>query len=258
VIEQDTRAEVAYVAWLAKVRLSSDLGAVYRSAFTGGYDAGVAAERQRQEAPAAEESENLDALVRVLNTLGEDGQQDVSSLGLTVTQWQTVERLGHKINRISAYAVEQRGRAETAEAARAGLVDLRPEVLAFAQLMEAKLRENDHKGGWQYDSPWVLSGRIFDEAREVREALQKPSVDPMHVACEAADVANFAMMVADRVGALAATAGTPSAPPDPSVEPTRLCQECDGTGEAEGLEPGDCWACHGSGAVSSAPPEGGE
>lgn len=48
---------------------------------------------------------------------------------------------------------------------------LRREVAAFAQLMEAKLREHDHKGGWKYESTTYLSRRLGNELQELREAI---------------------------------------------------------------------------------------
>jgi NTP pyrophosphatase (non-canonical NTP hydrolase) len=95
------------------------------------------------------------------------------------------------------------------------LTDVRPEVAAFALAMERKLRENDWKGGWQNDAPEALLERLYDEAQELSiaqvqlevRALESP--DPAHAASnrrrvldEAADVANFALMVADVCGAL--------------------------------------------------------
>ena len=78
--------------------------------------------------------------------------------------------------------------------------DVRPEVLWFAQQMEAKLQANDHKGGWENESIHSLIGRLGQEWRELHDALFPPwKRDPERVAEEAADVANFAMMIADVV-----------------------------------------------------------
>lgn len=85
-----------------------------------------------------------------------------------------------------------------------GLMDkLRPEVAKFARLMEAKLKENDHKGGWKHcDVGWLLM-RLGEEFDELIKALYpKEERIPNVVASEAADVANFAMMIADVVGGL--------------------------------------------------------
>jgi NTP pyrophosphatase (non-canonical NTP hydrolase) len=74
-----------------------------------------------------------------------------------------------------------------------------PWVLKFAQLMEAKLAKNRHKGdraGWLNASPFELLRRLRDEAVEIEEALYH-STSPDEVEKECADVANFAMMIAD-------------------------------------------------------------
>lgn len=76
---------------------------------------------------------------------------------------------------------------------------LRPEVLAFARLMERQLRANDHKPGWKNDTPVALMRRLEEEAQELNGAL---GWSPVEVALEAADVANFAMMIADVCGCL--------------------------------------------------------
>lgn len=85
----------------------------------------------------------------------------------------------------------------------------RPEVEAFADLMEAQLRANDHKGGWKACDPHWLHDRLLEEAAELQDAGQwKTDGGPSQggygraVAREAADVANFAMMIADVCGGL--------------------------------------------------------
>ena len=81
------------------------------------------------------------------------------------------------------------------------LADLRPEVAAFALLMEAKLRKNDHKTGWKHHTSRALFNRLTEEALELIEAI-KAGRSAGVVGEEAADVANFAMMIADVCGAL--------------------------------------------------------
>lgn len=73
---------------------------------------------------------------------------------------------------------------------------LRPEVRDFAKLMEQELAANDHKGGWQHDSVAALFRRMAEEMSELADALAKQT-DVATVQSEAADVANFAMMIAD-------------------------------------------------------------
>lgn len=81
----------------------------------------------------------------------------------------------------------------------------RPEVIAFAMAMEAKLQKNDHKGGWDGMTPRKLLQRLKQETRELDRLLPARRKSPgtrADVLGEAADVANFAMMVADVCGAL--------------------------------------------------------
>lgn len=138
------------------------------------------------------------------------------------------------------------------------IADVRPEVLAFALLMERKLRLNDHrKGGrenWLAEEPEWLFKRIAVETAELGEELNKgrpyvwepwspgddkyapgfprivrrlangrfeqaslfarnpfaPTEHRRRMIGEAADIANFAMMVADVAGALAEAPETPA------------------------------------------------
>jgi NTP pyrophosphatase (non-canonical NTP hydrolase)/uncharacterized coiled-coil protein SlyX len=73
----------------------------------------------------------------------------------------------------------------------------RSEVLEFADDMERKLRENDHKGGWDGDEPKALLKRLREEVDELAKALASPNRQNDRVIDEAADVGNFAMMIAD-------------------------------------------------------------
>jgi hypothetical protein len=106
---------------------------------------------------------------------------------------------------------------------------LRPAVLAFAHEMEAKLRKHDNRPGWKSDTMMPLHRRIYDELTELWEALLAYPRDTAEyrfkVRGEAADVANFAMMLADNEGALlteghAALATPPQAAPH-AVLPTQ-------------------------------------
>ena len=85
-----------------------------------------------------------------------------------------------------------------------------PQVLKFAERMEAKLAANRHKGGregWLKDDPWSLVDRILDETVEVQQCFtewgdgRRDFTDAEELANECADVANFCMMVADNVTA---------------------------------------------------------
>jgi hypothetical protein len=78
--------------------------------------------------------------------------------------------------------------------------------MRFAQLMEKKLRANDHKDGWEDCPDESLMRMLRDEVEELEEALHiscphcgremKPAFGE-NVLSETADVANFAMMIAD-------------------------------------------------------------
>jgi len=73
-------------------------------------------------------------------------------------------------------------------------IDVRPEVAAFALLMERKLRVHEHKGDWKKHSSAYLRVRALQEMGEffgASEICEGQTPD------EAADVANFLMMYLD-------------------------------------------------------------
>ena len=71
----------------------------------------------------------------------------------------------------------------------------RASVTWFAAEMERQLAENDWKGGWEHCSLWELYQRLLEEAGELAGVLSGYSNGS--VIDEAADVANYAMMIAD-------------------------------------------------------------
>lgn len=73
-------------------------------------------------------------------------------------------------------------------------IRLRPELRRFAEMMELKLRKNDHKGGWLMDDERDLLIRMVEEQGELAKEVDRGS--PERAAAEAVDVANFAMMIA--------------------------------------------------------------
>ena len=74
----------------------------------------------------------------------------------------------------------------------------RHEVRWFAGQMEAKLKANDHKGGWNRCELMYLWARAHEELGEVVGALmQEKTADEIIKEC--ADVANMVMMIADNV-----------------------------------------------------------
>jgi DNA-directed RNA polymerase subunit RPC12/RpoP/NTP pyrophosphatase (non-canonical NTP hydrolase) len=98
-------------------------------------------------------------------------------------------------------------------------------VLAFARLMEAKLEKNRHKGnreGWIKDSPRALFDRLRDEVEELGQEIDA-DCPASTTGGEAADVGNFAMMIADVAGALK----VPAAPSEPTPARERCRKEWD-------------------------------
>lgn len=78
----------------------------------------------------------------------------------------------------------------------------RPEVQAFAIAMEEELRRNDWKGGWQLMNDFQLMGRLEEESLELKDVLRYNIGLTNQVLKESVDVANFAMMIADKFGGL--------------------------------------------------------
>jgi NTP pyrophosphatase (non-canonical NTP hydrolase) len=79
-------------------------------------------------------------------------------------------------------------------------MNIREEVQWFSQEMEKKLIENDHKAHWSGVPVSYLEMRLKQETEELEEAIKdfhlgKGSTD--QIIKEAADVGNFAMMIAD-------------------------------------------------------------
>lgn len=84
------------------------------------------------------------------------------------------------------------------------VIKARPAVVDFAHAMEARLAANDHKGGWKEDSPAQLHARLVEEIAELEgeHSVRSERWNPRRILAEAADVANFAMMIADVCGGL--------------------------------------------------------
>jgi NTP pyrophosphatase (non-canonical NTP hydrolase) len=73
---------------------------------------------------------------------------------------------------------------------------LRAAVLWFAEAMEVQLSANDHKPGWGQSTLKQLLYRLEQEAGELRRAIERGDAARVVIG-EAADVANFALMIAD-------------------------------------------------------------
>ena len=69
-------------------------------------------------------------------------------------------------------------------------------VLKMAVHMDKKLCDNSHKEGWGSCTNQYLSMRITQEKKELMKAI-KEFRSPEEIWAEAADIANFAMMLAD-------------------------------------------------------------
>lgn len=76
---------------------------------------------------------------------------------------------------------------------------LRVPLAEFVKGMEIKMQINEYKGPdyqWRIDGVWALSLRLMEEVGELMEAVRKGK-SVKEVEDEAADVANFCMMIAD-------------------------------------------------------------
>ena len=78
---------------------------------------------------------------------------------------------------------------------------------AFSKLMEAKLQENKHKRHWSTCEHLWLLARMVEEVGELSSLMNRDRGLPegasvRAIARECADVANFAMMIADNYGGL--------------------------------------------------------
>lgn len=79
---------------------------------------------------------------------------------------------------------------------------MRAKLLSFAVIMQEKLDDNAHKGGWANETPKQLLKRAKQELRELEAAVNNTYQSEDDIAREAADVANFCMMIADVCGGL--------------------------------------------------------
>lgn len=77
-------------------------------------------------------------------------------------------------------------------------IDLRPALKWFAELMEQRLRDNDKKGGWLDTEPHYLMDRLEIDAVGLSNAISYIGLGgAAPITKEAADIANYAMMIAD-------------------------------------------------------------
>ena len=81
-------------------------------------------------------------------------------------------------------------------------IAVREELNWFAGQMEATLRRNDYKGGWEHCEGSYLLERLRAEVDELEARTQFSCVTALSRAAvvrEACDVANFAMMIATQL-----------------------------------------------------------
>jgi NTP pyrophosphatase (non-canonical NTP hydrolase) len=81
----------------------------------------------------------------------------------------------------------------------------RPVVRIFADAMEREFRANDHKPGWGDSDAKEMIARLDAEVGELKSVVEGSKSfanDSAEILSEAADVANFALIVADVCGAL--------------------------------------------------------
>jgi NTP pyrophosphatase (non-canonical NTP hydrolase) len=70
-------------------------------------------------------------------------------------------------------------------------------VPKFAAVMAERIQANSHKSGWDGMSLRQLLHRLEQEIGELRYAIDNEQAYPHRIIAEAADVANFAAMIAD-------------------------------------------------------------
>lgn len=100
-----------------------------------------------------------------------------------------LRKMGEAFEEVSRQLAAANERAEKLEAA----LGVRGDVAVFAAAMESKLKLNDHKGGWSdCDKHWLMT-RLYEEADELCDAVNRGV--GTEIQGEAADVANFAMMI---------------------------------------------------------------
>jgi hypothetical protein len=80
--------------------------------------------------------------------------------------------------------------------------EIRPELTAFAKIMESRLKENASRGDWRAFNFYYLVACLASNVGQLVRAFQmsKPDI----VLRSAADTANYAMMIADLFGEMAA------------------------------------------------------
>ncbi|WP_226677252.1 hypothetical protein [Mesobacillus jeotgali] len=76
----------------------------------------------------------------------------------------------------------------------------RKAVQEFAHDMEKQLKVNDHKGGWGREHHEYLRNQMGKNYAKLVEELCKEDKDKYEITIRCANIANFAMMIADNEG----------------------------------------------------------
>jgi hypothetical protein len=76
----------------------------------------------------------------------------------------------------------------------------RKSVMEFAHDMEKQLKVNDHKGSWNREHHEFLLNEIYKNLSKLQVALSKEDKSKDVITIRCANIANFAMMVADNEG----------------------------------------------------------
>jgi len=80
--------------------------------------------------------------------------------------------------------------------------EIRPELAAFAKAMENRLKENSHRGDWRTFNFYYLAACLTANLGHMIRAFQADKADA--VLQSATDTANYAMMISELYGNLAA------------------------------------------------------
>ncbi|MBT2647231.1 hypothetical protein J7E52_10930 [Bacillus sp. ISL-34] len=76
----------------------------------------------------------------------------------------------------------------------------RLEVMEFSRDMEVQLQKNDHKKGWIQENYDFLIRKIGTHGMKLHEELSKLDKDKSKIISLCANIANYAMMIADNEG----------------------------------------------------------
>jgi hypothetical protein len=80
--------------------------------------------------------------------------------------------------------------------------EIRPELAAFAKVMESRLKENAHRGDWRAYNFYYLAACLTANLGHMIRAFQADK--PESILKSAADTANYALMISDLCGGLVA------------------------------------------------------